>query len=246
MEVLQYSDPCLVSFYDLLNAAEHDFLFYEAQIGATPCDVLDLGCGTGTWALRLADRGHRVCAIDPAPAMVAAARAKDIEERVQWHVGEISLLPPEPAFDLIAMTGHAFQCLLTDSDVMYVLLGMRSRLRPGGRVMLETRNPVLSPWRHWTPQGSMRHVPLDGGRTLSQWHVQLAHVGQLIQFESHYQVHPDGTHWVCENQLRFMFNSRLAEHFAAAGFDRVEWFGDWDGSPFEPTQSKEIIAVAHG
>jgi len=43
---------------------------------ATPSTLLEIGCGTGEDALALVDRGHRVVACDPAPAMIATARAK--------------------------------------------------------------------------------------------------------------------------------------------------------------------------
>ena len=36
-----------------------------------PADVLDLGCGTGTLSLLLAEAGHRVIGMDFSPAMVA-------------------------------------------------------------------------------------------------------------------------------------------------------------------------------
>src|SRR4029078_8287603 len=38
--------------------------------------LLEIGCGTGEDALALVERGHRVVACDPAPAMIATARAK--------------------------------------------------------------------------------------------------------------------------------------------------------------------------
>jgi len=38
--------------------------------------LLEIGCGTGEDALALLERGHRVVACDPAPAMIATARAK--------------------------------------------------------------------------------------------------------------------------------------------------------------------------
>ena len=44
-----------------------------------PATVLEIGCGTGEDGLSLAQRGHRVVACDPAPAMIAAARAKVTE-----------------------------------------------------------------------------------------------------------------------------------------------------------------------
>ncbi len=47
-------------------------------------DVLDVGAGTGTFAIALAQRGARVVAIDPDPAALARARAKDGAAAVTW------------------------------------------------------------------------------------------------------------------------------------------------------------------
>jgi ubiquinone/menaquinone biosynthesis C-methylase UbiE len=41
-----------------------------------PARLLEIGCGTGEDALSLVERGHHVIACDPAPTMIAAARAK--------------------------------------------------------------------------------------------------------------------------------------------------------------------------
>jgi SAM-dependent methyltransferase len=41
-----------------------------------PARLLEIGCGTGEDALSLVERGHHVIACDPAPAMIATARAK--------------------------------------------------------------------------------------------------------------------------------------------------------------------------
>jgi len=41
-----------------------------------PATLLEIGCGTGEDGLALLERGHRVIACDPAPAMIATARAK--------------------------------------------------------------------------------------------------------------------------------------------------------------------------
>jgi predicted TPR repeat methyltransferase len=41
-----------------------------------PLDALDIGCGTGFLSLELADRAHRVTAVDFAPSMIAQARKK--------------------------------------------------------------------------------------------------------------------------------------------------------------------------
>lgn len=51
-----------------------------------PCELLDVGCGTGELAVQARRRGHRVTAVDPDPAMVALTRdrlGQDPGTRVQ-------------------------------------------------------------------------------------------------------------------------------------------------------------------
>lgn len=43
---------------------------------ASPVDVLDLGCGTGSLSLVLAEQGHRPSGVDLSPLMVEQARRK--------------------------------------------------------------------------------------------------------------------------------------------------------------------------
>ena len=116
-----YVDPRLVDLYDLLNAGDWDYAFYEAQIGAAPQRILDLGCGTGTFALRLAAAGHDVVAADPATQMIDYARQRPGADKVHWVAGDVASAADHAPFDVVTMTGHAFQCLLTDDEIIATL-----------------------------------------------------------------------------------------------------------------------------
>jgi malonyl-CoA O-methyltransferase len=73
-------------------------------IAFTPAAILDLGCGTGEGAVALAARWPqaRVVALDLAPAMLHAARERDLASRVEWLLGEAESLPlPDAGFDLV-------------------------------------------------------------------------------------------------------------------------------------------------
>jgi SAM-dependent methyltransferase len=239
----QYDDPRLVALYDHLNAGDRDFRFYLDQIGEAARAVLDLGCGTGTFALMLAARGHRVTAIDPAPAMLAAARAKPGAEAVGWHAGDLSDLNADIRFDVATLTGHAFQCLLDDASLMPVLHLLRDRLRPGGRLLFETRNPRLAPWRGWTQKASIRRVAYPGG-TVVAWNQLLNVRRDTVAFENHYRLEPEDLHLTSRSRLRFLDIDALCQRLDDAGFADLLLFGDWDGAPFDPLCSPEIIVSA--
>lgn len=63
----------------------------------TGLDVLDVGAGTGRHAIRLAERGARVTAIDFSDGMLAKAREKPGADRVRWVAHDI--LRPLPLAD---------------------------------------------------------------------------------------------------------------------------------------------------
>lgn len=53
----------------------------ERLLPAAPADVADLGCGTGSLSVLLAEAGYRVRGVDVAGEMVAAARTKAAGQR---------------------------------------------------------------------------------------------------------------------------------------------------------------------
>ena len=56
--------------------------------------VLDIGCGTGTFACRLAARRIEVIGLEPAPAALKVALTKPWSERITWICGTVGDLPP--------------------------------------------------------------------------------------------------------------------------------------------------------
>ena len=241
---LHYADSRLVALYDTENMGDHDWMFYEERIGESPKRVADVGCGTGAFAVRLAAAGHTVVGVDPAPAMLDFARRRPGGERVTWVHGVADDLPHEPGYDYATMMGHAFQCLVTDEEVEGTLTAVRERLLPGGRFMFESRNPSLRAWLRWHKQRSTRAVGGDdGGQVETMFDVLSVH-DQIVIFDTHYWFREDNAHLVDRGQLRFMPQSEIDGHLRSAGFTEVEWFGGWDGTPFDERTSGEIIAIA--
>jgi len=100
-----------------------------------PVDVLDLGCGTGSLTVLLAEAGHRVHGVDLAPNMIAAARAKVAEAGVTatFEIGDAADPPGRPGAYDVVLTRHVLWAL---PDPSVALSRWARLLRPGGRLLL--------------------------------------------------------------------------------------------------------------
>ena len=111
-------------------------------------DVLDVCCGTGRYAIRLAQVGARVCGVDANESMLAIARKKRDELGVQLDLrpGDVGRLPyPDASFDVVV-------CALALCHVPALgppVAEMARALRPGGRLVISDFHPfcLLIGWR---------------------------------------------------------------------------------------------------
>jgi SAM-dependent methyltransferase len=210
-----YADPRLAVLYDVFDDDRSDLDAYvDVAVGLGARRVLDLGCGTGTLALRLADLGIEVLAVDPAGASLDVARAKPGAERVTWHLGDATDLPPRPA-DLVTMTGNAAQAVL-GTDWPATLVGVRAALRPGGTFVFESRVPERRAWEGWTPARTRLRRDVPGRGQVETWAELLDVRLPLVSFR-HVYVFPDGTRLTSRSTLAFRSRAELVASAEAAG-----------------------------
>ncbi len=100
-----------------------------------PSDIADIGCGTGTLSVLLAEAGHRVRALDLAPRMVDLARAKARASGVDVDVvvGDASYPPWRYGSVDAVVARHVVWALPDPADALARWLGL---LRPDGRLVL--------------------------------------------------------------------------------------------------------------
>jgi ubiquinone/menaquinone biosynthesis C-methylase UbiE len=111
-------------------------------------DVLDVCCGTGRYAIRLAQAGARVSAIDASEEMSAIARGKrdELGLEVDLRLGEMACLPFDSAsFDLVVCA----LALCHVPDLGLPIKEMARVLRPGGRLVVSDFHPfcLMVGWR---------------------------------------------------------------------------------------------------
>ena len=238
----QFVEPSLAELYDVFHPWERrgDFGFYLPLVMSAKA-VLDVGCGTGELLRRARDAGHtgRLCGLDPAGAMLGQARMRS---DIEWTLGDLSTVAWDQEFDLIVMTGHAFQVFLEDDEVRSSLSKIRSVLTEDGHFGFETRNPSVRAWTSWTPDNAVE-VQTSAGFVVRMAHeVEAPLDGQVVSFTTTFTSPGWDRPQVSRSTLRFLDADSLSSFLSDAGLAIEEQFGDWDRHPLTDT-SPEIITI---
>ncbi len=230
--------------YDAFNSHGLDRDFYLG-LASDPCRVLDIGCGTGSIGLALADLGHKVMGLDPAPGMLAVARTKDTANRVRWVQGNVldPALSLGEEFDLVILTGHVFQVFLDDAETLAMLDFVRRHLAVNGRLAFESRNPLARAWERWTDRETREARNVAEIGPVEVFYQVKAVEAEHVTFDAVFTLLEAGETRVSESRLRFTDRRTIGRLLTEAGFDSVEWLGNFDGSPYSDT-SPEIIPIA--
>ena len=212
-----FSVARLAEVYDPLEADRADLDAYVAMVeefGARR--VLDLGCGTGSFACLLAGRGLEVTGVDPAEASLKLARPKPGAGGVRWVCGDARSLPAL-GVDLVTMTGNVAQVFVDDGDWQTTLGAVRDALVPGGRLVFETRDPARRAWEDWTESATRRRVDLAGIGTVDTWVELTEIVWPCVSFHTSFVFGSDGAVLTSRSTLRFRDRDELTVSLAAAG-----------------------------
>ena len=238
-----YHDPALAQFYDFDNhwGVDDQFCLSLARQAGS---VLDLGCGTGRLATAIAlQTGAQVTGVDPAGAMLAIAAAKPGGDKVRWIRADACDLALEARFDLVVLTGHAFQVFLDQSARSALLASIARHLTPQGRFIFDSRNPAAREWQDWTPEATrMRRDhptlgPVDSWNDI-EWDDSTA----IATYQTHYRIVRTDETCTARSCIAFPTQSALAHDIALAGLVVGQWLGDWSGTPYTPA-APEIIPL---
>lgn len=208
--------------------------------------VLDAACGTGHHAIALAKGGYQVVGADLSAAMVERARQNAESAAVDarfFVAGFGQLAKLDETFDAVLCLGNSLPHLLSEEAVSAALADFAAALQPGGLLVIQNRNFD----RVWIERerfmGPQSHRDAD-----AEWlFVRFYDFHDETLTFNMMRLRRTGESWsqsVESTELRPIFCDDLAAALTAAGFDKADFLGGYDGVAFDPAQSGDLIAVA--
>lgn len=233
-----FENPRLVEIYDVLDGPRGDLEHYIAIANELNAQsILDVGSGTGCFALLAVDQGFQVIGVEPALASLNWARKKPKAEKVRWIHGDTSGLP-HLEVDLAIMTGNVAQVFVSDEAWEANLVAIRKILSPKGHLVFEARDPAQKAWLEWNREKTHRRTNIPGVGYVEEWNDLTSVSQELVSFRWTFVFESDGTSIKSDSTLRFRERAEIENSLVRCGCRIVEV----RGAPDRP--KKEFVFIA--
>jgi SAM-dependent methyltransferase len=207
--------------------------------------ALDLGCGPGLYAQRLARRGLQVTGVDISRSSLDYARAWAEAEHlsIEYRVESYLELQDEGLYDL-ALLIYGDYCTFSLPERQRLLSNARRALKPGGYFVLDVttrhhrlRNGLKNGWRG-EMSGFWRTTPcviLEQGFDYPE---------QDVYLDQYIVLDQDGSVSAYRNWFQDFTREGIIQELEAGGFTVLGAWSDLEGTPYHP-DTEWIGVVAH-
>ncbi|MEI6602490.1 MAG: class I SAM-dependent methyltransferase [Clostridia bacterium] len=241
----------IAKYYDYIFPAEQaQVTFLENAMRHTPSRILDVACGSGSYAEALATAGYAVVAVDLDETMVACANAK-AAEWTKNHIGstgDFSVAQADMldlsksvtgAFDLIFCIGNSIVHLGGLEEIKSFLLQAKCMLSEDGKAIFQIINfdRIFSKQISTLPTIFNQEIDLSFERNY-----YYERDSGKVMFHTLLRV---GT-WQVTNTIPLfpLFFQDFSTLLKESGYEKIEVFGDFQGTEYNVDTSYMLVVKA--
>lgn len=226
----------------------------ERVLGSAPSRrVLDLGSGTGEHARFLAGKGFDVVGIDASPSMIEKSAPEKAEGHVRFILGDMREADKlaDGRFGAAICIGNALPHLKDEGDLERLASALRRALLAGGPVLIQILNydRIEARRERALPINFLPDPDDPSASTVFVRLMELRPNGQVIFMPATLKLrtdHDPPLELISSQrvEIRGWRQAEIERVFRSNGFSPIETFGAFDGSKFEPVESRDVILVA--
>lgn len=206
--------------------------------------VLDLGCGPGLYAIRLARTGARVTGVDFSARSIAYAREAAEKASLPIDYLHHDYLAYEPAgqFDLVTMIMRDY-CAMAPGQRLGLLRTIAGALAPGGAFVFDVDSTVAL--ANMTEEASYSYAPRGGfwsAEAFFEFHSRFVYPDERVALDKFVIVEADRTRTLF-NWIQCFDPTTLAAELGEAGLRIDATLGNVTGAPFDPASPEFAVVV---
>lgn len=231
--------------YDRMNRENplRERFFHHLFTKYRVSSVLDCACGTGRDLVLFHSFGFDVRGSDRSDAMLAQARKNIAGAKVNIALSKVDYRELDrhfdSKFDAVVCLGNSINEPFEEEDTLNALHSMKSVLRTGGILVFDQGQSdatMANP-----PRFDLQVNDRDFSRLLVMDYLQNVMHVEAFDFIRTYDI-PDFKH--SSFRIRIRLKDDWDRVLSEAGFMKVDYFGDWEFSPYDKKSSKRLIAIA--
>ena len=221
-------------------------IFHEYAKGSIT-SILDLGCGTGNYALRLAERGYEVCGVDVSEPMLEIARKKGQNAPTSIHFfhSDIASIQFDRQFEAAIMMFAVLGYQHTNEQITRTLKNVRNHLKSEGLLIFDVwYGPAVLSQK---PQEKCRviHSGKDIVIRVTRPELDTFHQFCDVRFKLYHMregqpvIETDEVH-----RMKFFFAQELSLVLEFTGFEviRIGQFPDFELDPTDSSWDMVVVA----
>ena len=246
------STPAFEPFAGIYDLADLDRSaetgFYRSLVRPTDRAVLELGCGTGTLLLGMAEapgaQPQDWVGLDESEGMLAAARRR--APHLRWCRGDMRDPPLPGPFDLVVCCFHTLQLVTEPAEVQAMFRRVRALLAPDGRWAFDVYRPNLPYLRAQHPSRVVRRFQGEDGRAMKVVERSLWDEARWT-LTTCWDLHPEAAGEDAEPEramrvpMRQYLAADLERWLSQAGLRVRSRHGGYDGRPLDDTAPKQVF-----